>query len=126
MPRASRLHLTAIALLLAAAPQFGLAQTVEDLDHLIEASSKPKEGVALAQLQTGNGVLLEALTTLERVLASDPKHKEARLLRASLLCRLDDLPGAGVEFSRLKKGDYKKGEWAAAQAPCAARVEPAQ
>jgi hypothetical protein len=52
------------------------------------------------------------------VLAADPKHKQSRLLRASILCRLDDPDGAKVEFTRLKSGDYKKADWAAAVAPC--------
>lgn len=100
------------------APAAG-AQTLEDLDRLVEASAKPKDGLVLAQSQTGAGQWLEALATLERVLAIDPKNKQARLMHASLLCSVDDLEGAKVEFAQLKSSAYKKAEWAAAIAPCA-------
>jgi len=95
------------------------AQTLEDLDRLAQASVKPKEGLVLAQSQAGAGDWLEALATLERVLAIDPKNKQARLMHASLLCSVDDPEGAKVEFARLKSGAYKKAEWTAAIAPCA-------
>jgi hypothetical protein len=94
------------------------AQTLEELDTLVQASAKPKEGLALARAQAAAGAWLDALATLERVLATDPKHKHSRLLHASILCRLDDADGAKVEFSRLKSGDYKKADWAEAIAPC--------
>lgn len=94
------------------------AQTLEELDRLVDASYKPKEGLALARNQAGGGAWLDALATLDRVLATDPKHKQGRLLRASILCQLDDRDGAKVEFARIKSGDYKKADWAAAMAPC--------
>ena len=50
----------------------------------------------MAQSQVSAGALLEAIATLDRVLATDPKHKLAKLLRASLLCRVDDRSGAAV------------------------------
>jgi Flp pilus assembly protein TadD len=96
------------------------AQTLEALDSLVQASAKPKEGLALARSQAEAGTLLDALATLERVLAIEPKHKQARLLHASILCRLDDADGAKLEFGRIKAGDYKKADWAAATAPCTA------
>lgn len=95
------------------------AQTLEDLDRLVQASVKAKDGLVLAQSQARAGEWLEALATLERVLAIDPKNKQARLMHASLLCSVDDPEGAKVEFARLKSGAYKKAEWAAAIAPCA-------
>jgi hypothetical protein len=95
-----------------------VAQTVEELDTLVQAGAKPKEGLALARSQAAAGGWLDALATLERVLAVDPKHKQSRLLHASILCRLDDADGARLEFSRLKSGDFKKAEWAEAVAPC--------
>lgn len=73
----------------------------------------------MARSQAASGAWLDALTTLERVLVADPKHKEAKLLHASLLCRIDDADGAALEFGRLKKSSYKKDVWAAAIAPCA-------
>lgn len=94
------------------------AQSLDDLDRLVQASAKPKDGLILAQSQIDAGALLDALATLERVLAIDPKHKQAKLLHASLLCRVDDAAGASLEFGKLKSGSYKKAEWAAAIAPC--------
>lgn len=94
------------------------AETLEQLDALVQASAKPKEGLALARSQAATGSWLDALGTLERVLAVEPKHKQGRLLHASILCRLDDADGAKIEFARLRSGDYKKADWAAAIAPC--------
>lgn len=119
----SRLGLSALALALVLAAAPAAAQTLQDLDQLLDASAKPKAGVALAQTQAGAGAWLEALATLDRVLAAEPKHKQARLLHASILCRLDDRDGARTEFARIKSGDYKKAEWAAAMAPCNALKE---
>ena len=101
-------------------PQLALAQSLEELDQLVQGSTKPADGLALARSQASTGGLLDALATLDRVLALDPKHKQARLLHASLLCRIDDRDGAAVEFGRLRAKDYKKADWSAALAPCAA------
>lgn len=117
-----RLVLAGAGLILTAAP--GAAQTLEALDQLVTASAKPKDGLALARSQAGAAAWLDALATLDRVLAADPKHKQGRLLRASILCRLDDRDGAKVEFARLKSSAYKKAEWAEATAPCKALEEP--
>lgn len=94
------------------------AETVEELDRIVDASAKPAEGFPMAQSLVASGAMLEAIATLDRVLAADPKHKPAKLLRASLLCRVDDRGGAAVAFTRLKEKDYKKDEWAAALEPC--------
>ncbi len=94
------------------------AQSLDELDRLVQGSAKPADGLALARSQSAGGAWLDALATLERVLAVDPKHKQARLLHASLLCRIDDADGATLEFGRLKKSSYKKAEWAEAIAPC--------
>lgn len=127
MPRAAvhlvRAILTCAGAMLAAAP--AAAQSLEELDMLVQASSKPKEGLALARSQVSAAAWLDALATLDRVLAVDPKHKQARLLHASILCRLDDADGAKVEFARLKSSAYKKAEWADAVAPCNALKGPA-
>jgi Tfp pilus assembly protein PilF len=108
--------LVAALLLVVALP--ASAETLEELDGLVEASAKPVAGLNLARAQADAGSLLDALATLERVLAIDPKHKQARLLHASLLCRADDAAGAAYEFGKLKSGSYKKAEWASAIAPC--------
>jgi thioredoxin-like negative regulator of GroEL len=116
MPR-SLIRAIAVACVIAGAAPTA-AQTVEDLDRIVDASAKPAEGYAMAQSQVSSGALLEAIATLDRVLATEPKHKPAKLLRASLLCRVDDRSGAAVAFTRLKEKDYKKAEWAAALEPC--------
>ncbi len=115
MPRTRSAALAAV-LLLTATPL--AAETVEQLDQIVDASAKPADGFAVAQSQVRAGAMLEAIATLDRMLASDPKHKPAKLLRASLLCRVDDRGGAAVAFSRLREKDYKKDEWAAALEPC--------
>ena len=117
MPRA-RFAIAAALLTSLTLPQPVFAQTIDDLDRLVQASVKPADGLALARSQASSGALLDALATLDRVLAVEPKHKQARLLHASLLCRIDDRDGAAVEFSRLKSKDYKKVDWNAALAPC--------
>jgi Flp pilus assembly protein TadD len=116
MPLATFARHAAILGVFAAMP--ASAQSLAEIDQLIDASAKPKDGLALAQSQAAGGALLDALATLDRVLAIEPKDKQARLLRASLLCRVDDRRGAAVAFTRLKEKDYKKDVWAAALAPC--------
>ena len=118
----------ALALMAASAvlSQPATAQSMEALDQLILASTKPADGMVLARSQAGSGALLDALATLERILLSDPANKPARLLHASILCRVDDREGASVEFARLKSKDFKKPEWAAARAPCEASAASRQ
>ncbi len=119
MPQGFRCLIAAIPLALAPlAP--AAADSLAQLDLLATASEDPVQGLALARQQAAGGALLEALATLERTLAAHPKTKPALLLHASLLCRLDDRAGGEVEFARLKKGDFKKPDWAAARAPCEA------
>lgn len=98
------------------------AQSIEAIDQLVQISVKPKDGLSQARAQVSAGSWLDALATLERVLASAPNDKQARLLHASILCRIDDPDGAKVEFAQLRSGDYKKAEWAAAVAPCNAQT----
>ena len=129
MPKAKFAWLARIAVPLLAAlmlPSAVLAQTIDDLDRLVQASAKPADGLALARSQASSGALLDALATLDRVLAVEPKHKQARLLHATLLCRIDDRDGAAVEFSRLRSKDYKKADWNAALAPCVAAASTGQ
>ena len=114
--------LLGIASCLAAAPL--RAETPEELDQLARASETPDTGLQLARQQAAAGEYLPALATLERVLFVKPKAKSARLLHAMLLCRIDDPQGAEAEFSRLKKGDYKKPEWREAKEACPAVFPP--
>ncbi|HMP57424.1 MAG TPA: hypothetical protein PKD92_12750 [Novosphingobium sp.] len=96
------------------------AATVEEVERLLASSETAQGALALARQQAADGQLLEALASAERARFFDPKNKPARLLRAQLLCRLDDPQGAALEWDRLKKGDYKKAEWRAAKAECPA------
>lgn len=107
-------------------PQSVTAQSLEALDQLVLAGAKSADGVTLARSQAGSGALLDALATLERVLLTDPGNKPARLLHATILCRIDDRDGAAAEFAKLKSKDFKKPEWAAARAACAAPPESPQ
>lgn len=124
MPRTWLKALASACAIASAAPL--AAQTVEALDRIVDASAKPGDGLAMAQSQVSSGALLEAIATLDRVLASDPKHKSAKLLRASLLCRVDDRSGAAVAFTRIKEKDYKKADWAAALEPCKGKTGASQ
>lgn len=119
MPQGLKYLIAAIPLVLVPlAP--AAADTLEQLDRLTFASEDPEQGLALARSLAASGALVEALATLERTLAAKPKTKRALLLHASILCRLDDRTGGEVEFDKLKKGDFKKAEWAEARAPCEA------
>ena len=115
-------HLAAALAVMAVimAPPGAAAQSLDALDALVQASAKPADGVALARTQVAASAWLDALATLERVLMADPKNKPARLLHASVLCRIDDPAGAAAEFTALKAKDYKKAEWAEARAACPA------
>lgn len=96
------------------------AETPEELERLLAASETAQGALALARQQAADGQLLEALASTERARFFDPKHKQARLFHAQLLCRLDDPQGAAMEWNRLKKGDYKKPAWKEARAACPA------
>jgi Tfp pilus assembly protein PilF len=96
------------------------AQTVEELEQVVRSSERGEAGLALARAQIAAGSVLEALATLDRTLASDPKNKQARLLHAEALCRIDDPVGAWVEYGRLREKDYPKARWEAAMAACPA------
>ena len=107
-----------------------LADDLADMDALSRATDAVAPGLELARNQSAGGDLLGALATLERINIQYPTAKEAQLLHASLLCRLDDKAGAATEFSHLKRRDYARNVWDEAIAPCAppaaARAEPAK
>lgn len=81
------------------------AETLEQLDALVDASQDEAGGTALAQQQAARGEYLEALATLERVLAMNPKSQGSRLLHALYLCEVDDKQGGRVELSQLRPRD---------------------
>lgn len=116
LPAILRLVLVSLAML--AAPL--RAETPEQLERLLAASETAQGALALARQQADEGQLLEALASAERARFFDPRHKQTRLFHAQLLCRLDDPQGAAVEWSRLRKGDYKKPVWKEARAACPA------
>jgi len=95
------------------------AETLAELDALSDVSVDEGAGIAAANEQAGRGAYLEALATLERVLAVHPKSHEARLLHAVYLCRVDDKRGGLVELDRLKKKHYTEEALADARAACA-------
>lgn len=109
---------TASLLLLMAAPTPLAAQSLAELDALSDLSAEEASGIALAREQTARGELLEALATLERVLALYPESDEARMNHAMLLCWADDPQGAAVEFERLDEDDYASGALQQAREDC--------
>lgn len=104
------------ALVLLAVP--ASAETLEELDALAQTSQDEALGIQLAQQQAARGDFLDALATLERVLAVHPKSDPARLLHAVYLCRVDDKLGAAVEFDKLRRKKYSDAQWADALAQC--------
>lgn len=94
------------------------AETLEELDALSDVAVDEVGGIAAAQEQAGRGEYLEALATLERVLAVHPKSAEARLIHAQYLCAIDDKRGGLVEIGKLKKKPYGEQRLAEARAMC--------
>jgi uncharacterized protein HemY len=105
---------------LASAPLY--AETLQELEALSDLSFDETAGIAAARAQANQGGYLEALATLERVLAVHPKSHEARLIHAIYLCKIDDRRGGLVEISKLKKKHYGKELLAESRAMC----EPAK
>ena len=68
--------------------------------------------------------MLGAAGTLERVLIANHDAHDARLLYASVLCRLDDAAGARVELSLLRGQDVSDPAWAEVTAACGALPRP--
>src|SRR5258708_17641152 len=100
------------------APAPARADSLAELDALSQSTASVAPGLALARRQIGNGELLGALATLERLLMHRPDAGEALLLHASLLCRLDDRSGSVVEFDYLRGHGVPDQLWNEATAPC--------
>lgn len=111
------LFMIATSLSLAAAPAW--ADSADELDALSRATAEVAPGIALARRQINEGDLTAALATLERVMLNHPQNNEARLLHASLFCRLDDRIGVLIEFDDLRGRDFPDRQWDEATAPCA-------
>lgn len=84
------------------------AETLEELDALSDLSADEAAGLEAARKQAGRGEYLDALATLERVLAVHPKSRDALLDHALYLCAIDDRQGGLLEISKLKKKQYGK------------------
>jgi hypothetical protein len=97
------------------------AETLAELDALSDASLDEAAGIAAAREQAGRGAYLEALATLERVLAVHPKSREGRLIHAVYLCEIDDKRGGLVEIDRLKEKHYGRQLLDEARARCGGR-----
>jgi hypothetical protein len=95
-----------------------------ELDRLVDASADSGSGIALARKQIGDGELTGALGTLERVLMNDPRADAALLLHASLLCRLDDRPGARAEIAEMGAVAISNQAWAEVTAACGPMTRP--
>lgn len=95
------------------------AETLEELDALSDLSADEATGIAAAREQAGRGEYLEALATLERVLAAHPRSHDARLIHAVYLCEIDDRRGGLVEIDKLKEKQYSEQLLAEARAMCA-------
>jgi Flp pilus assembly protein TadD len=117
-PRKVRIVAVGASLLLAATAQPALAETMEELDALSDIATDEKSGIAAAGEQAQRGEFLEALATLERVLSLFPKSKDARLLHAIYLCKVDDRQGGLVELSQLKAKEFGEETLQKARALC--------
>lgn len=106
-----------IVALLGAAPP-ALADTTAQLDQQLRATAKVPTGLGLVRRQLADGDLTGALASVERVIILDPLNAEARLLHASLLCRLDDRPGSQTEFDPMRGHDLPEKLWREETAPC--------
>jgi Tfp pilus assembly protein PilF len=95
-----------------------LADTPAQLDRQLRETAKVPTGLALVRQQLGDGDLTGALASVERVIILDPLNAEARLLHASLLCRLDDRPGSQTEFDPMRGHDLPEKLWREETAPC--------
>lgn len=115
--------LAAVCVLGAASPIHAQADPVAELDALSKASAQAGPGVALARRQIGDGDLMGAVATLERVLMAHADADDALLLHASLLCRLDDRDGAKAELAELDRPVANQA-WSEVMAACGAVPRP--
>lgn len=88
------------------------------VDQALRATARVPSGLALVRQRARDGDLTGALAAAERVIILDPLNAEARLLHASLLCRLDDRPGSQTEFDPLRGHDLPDATWRKETAYC--------
>lgn len=95
------------------------AETLEELDALSDLSTDEAAGTAAARDMAQRGEYLDALATLERVLAVHPTSADALLMHAVYLCEIDDSQGGLLEISRLNERNYGAQMLNEARAMCA-------
>jgi len=101
------------------------ARAQDDSDALVAATRQLDSGMTLARQQIRASDLPGALGTLERVLFAYPEAAPPHLLYASLLCLLDDRPGAQLELGLLAGKPIADSDWAAVAAACGPVPRPA-
>lgn len=108
------------------APLF--AESLDELDVISDRSVDEQAALDDARALAESGALLEAIGTLERMLAENPKSRDGRLLHALYLCKVDDRQGGLVEIGKLKNKEFGKKLLKEArelcEAPAQARAEP--
>jgi hypothetical protein len=109
MTSKSLCQLLAAGLLAGGIPATPLAaQSLDELDVISDRSVNEQAALDDARALAGTGAYLEAIATLERMLAENPKSREGRLLHALYLCKIDDKRGGLVEIDKLKTRDFGK------------------
>jgi Flp pilus assembly protein TadD len=101
-----------------AAPAYAQSDPAVEIDQVIQASQGVGPGMDYARRQIAEDDLIGAAATLERLLMDHPEADDALLLHASLLCRLDDVPGARMEIDQLKGVRGSDAAWAEVRAAC--------
>lgn len=114
----NRITLSLFAAVFGFAAGPALAETPQQLDGQLRATAKVPLGLGLVRQQLRDGDLTGALASVERVIILDPLNAEARLLHASLLCRLDDRTGSQTEFDPLRGHNVPEAMWRDETAPC--------
>lgn len=94
------------------------AQSFEELDRLSDISANEESGITAAREQARRGAFLEALATLERVMAVHPRSANARMLHAYYLCAIDDLQGGRVEIDNMDEDDFGRDNLAELRQRC--------
>jgi hypothetical protein len=107
-----------LAVLVFAAPAYAQSDPEAEIDQIITASQGVGPAMAYARQQIAEDDLIGATATLERLLMDHPEADDALLLHASLLCRLDDIPGARMEIEQLKGVRGSDAAWAEVRAAC--------
>ncbi|MEZ0244290.1 MAG: hypothetical protein ACAH11_13005 [Sphingomonas sp.] len=107
-----------------AAPAQAQSDPAVEIDRLVQDSQSVSSGLALARGQIAGDDLIGALGTLERVLIDHPESDDALLLHVSLLCRLDDAPGARAEMETLRGVGGSDVVWAEVRAACGPVMRP--